>query len=524
MPGLLRADPAFSFEKWHLLTEYTLSIPDAETTVVPSRSRLSTWDMVSLIIAIVIGTGIFKTPPMVFSAAGSATAGLIAWGLGAVLVFSGALCYSELAVTYPASGAEYAYLSKAFGRWLGFLFAWMQFTVILTGNIGTMAFVFGDYAMALLPPLDSYAILIPCGAVLASMAAHLFGARTGTTLQNILTVAKILALGLILVAGMVAVSPDTISTSAVQEETLPAASTTESMSPQTEQENADDESTPSSAFGLALVFVLFTYGGWNDVTTVTPEVHNHQRNVPRAFLIGLAIIAAFYLLMNLAYLNALGYEGLCASSAPAADVMSQTFGPNWSVLMSLIVMLSSFGAIHGMLFSACRMLTDVGREHRLFRRWGVWNQNGVPTAALCSLATVSLILIFSVGTQTGQEMISTAVNRVGLQAPNWEQYGGGFDTLLAATAPVFWTFFALSGLSVIVLRVRDGNRDRPFKVPLYPVTPIVFIGTSLYMLWSSLNYAGGLTLLALPIILIGLVLSQTERSSKTITDSTTSVS
>ncbi len=454
-----------------------------------SNTGLSVWDVSSLVVGIVVGTAIFKTPPAVFGCVASPIQGLAVWALGAFLALCGALCYCELATLYPEHGAEYTYLSRAFGHRTGFLFAWMQITVILTGSIGAMAYVFSDYLTVIWPATRLYPAVVATVAVLILMLTQSRGIRTGKGVQNILTIGKVVALGMILISGMLVTSH------------------AEFLSP------VPGETTSASGLGLALVFVLYAYGGWNDVATVTPEVHNHSRNMPRALLLSLSFIAVLYLALNLAYLNTLGMTGLRNSDAPAADVVDQFAGFAGSGVLSIVVMLSALGAIHGMLFSACRLLSAVGQDYTLFTQWNQWNKNRVPIWSLISLCSISIILILAVGTLTGQNLIEQYTVALQLQKPDWGFYNGGFNTLVAATAPVFWFFFALSGVALIVLRFKDQASMRPFRVPLYPFTPLIFIGTSLFMLYSSLRWAGQLTLLLLPIFLVGLAISFTQRRS-----------
>ncbi len=450
---------------------------------------LGVWDTASLLIGIVVGTAIFKSPPFVFGNVESAASGLIVWGIGAVLSLCGALCYCELATTYPDYGGEYSYLSRAYGRRTGFLFAWMQLCVILTGSIGAMAFVFADYSVAIQEGLENHKAFIASFALLLLTLVHACGFSAGKNAQNFLTATKVIALGAILIVGLMFTGSPATSVADVK---------------------------PIEAnWGLALVFVLYAYGGWNDAAMVTPEVRDHQRNMPKALLIGLGLIALLYLALNFAFLKVLGLEGVRQSPIPAADVVGIAIGPAAKVVMSLIVMCSALGAIHGMLFTSCRLLAAVGIDYPIFKRWNNWNKRGVPISSLLTLAMISLFLILAVGTEQGREFTAQAAVTIRLPEPNWEKYFGGFDTLIAATAPVFWLFFAMSGLSVVVLRYIDRQRTRPFRVPLYPLPVIIFCGSAIFMLWKSLVYAGELTLLSLPVFLLGLVLSMTKTSRST---------
>ena len=253
-----------------------------------------------------------------------------------------------------------------------------------------------------------------------------------------------------------------------------------------------------------MVLVLYAYGGWNDAAMVSTEVRNSQRNVPKALLIGITIIAVIYLLVNFAYLRGLGFAAIRNSSTPATDVISQSeiLSPTirgWSVqLVAILVMLSALGAVNGTIFTGSRLYAALGRDHRPFAMLGRWNQKlGSPVWSLVAQALLTGLLIVAVGTETGRSSVDRVLNSVGRNAVPWESYDGGFNTLLSATAPVFWSFFLLSGLSVFVFRIRLPLAERPFRTPLYPIVPLVFVASCIYMVYSSIAYAGDLALLAL---------------------------
>lgn len=474
--------------------DYGGTVPDDITgntmetpTTHAQAESLELRDTISLVVGIVVGVAIFKTPPNVFLLAGSPGAGLAIWGLGAVLALTGALCYAELSAAYPEFGAEYVFLSRAFGAPIGFLFAWMQTCTVITGSVGAMAFVFADYAAQLQSGLDGMNGLLAAGAIAGLTAVQLLGFRSGRGVQNLLTALKVCSLTALLVCGLLLASPASV----------PA---------------PDGESSSRAGnWGLALVFVLYAYGGWSDAATVTPEVRDCRRNMPRALLIALALIAGLYLAINLSFLRALGFHGLCVSPAPAADVIRRTLGPTSSSLMSLMIMISALGSIHGMMFAGCRLLAAVGRDYVLFGRWNSWTSRRVPVWSLLTISSIALFLTALVGTSLGRAGVDRAAALCHLPAPQWEEYGGGFEMLVAASAPIFWTFFLLSGLSLMILRIRDPLQPRPFRVPGYPVTPLIFCTTAGFMLWSSLQYAGKLTLLLLPVFLAGAALACFQR-------------
>jgi len=438
----------------------------------PESDRLSLWDGVSVVIGIVVGVSLFKVPALVFGSVEGPIAGLLVWAAGGALSFVGALCYAELAGAWPRSGGDYVYLTRAYAPWVGFLFAWAQLVAILTGSIGAMAYVFADYAVALFP--GAHATAVAAGAVIAVTAWNLVGVSWGRRIQNALTLAKVVGLAAVVVVGVAA---------AGSPHPAPA--------------------TPGHPdLGFALILVLYAYGGWNNAALVASEVQDPQRNVPRVLLFGTAAITALYLVVNAAYLAALGFDGLRAAAAPAADVLAAGLGPSAGRVMSALVMVSALGAIQGTVFTGARVYASTGRDHAAFAALSRWHW-GVPVSALCAQGVVALAWIGAVGTRTGRAVLDASLGALGLPGLPWDHFGGGFDTLVAGTAPVFWLFFLATGVSLLVLRRREPDAPRPFRVPGYPLTPLVFCASCLFMLEASLRYAGALSLVGLVPLALG---------------------
>lgn len=443
-------------------------------------AELGLWDAISVIVGIVVGVAIFKAPPAVFNNVIHPWQGIAAWALGGLVALVGALCYAELATTYPGSGGDYLYLTRACGPMAGFLFGWAQLAVILTGSIAALAYVFADYAVALFECDPRAAVWFAGAAVGGLTACHALGLWVGKSLQNLLTIAKVLGLAALLATGLLKGSAR--SWSAAQPLNGPG-------------------------FGLAMILVLYAYGGWNDAAFVAADVRDPRRNMPRALILGTLLITALYVLVNVAFVQALGFEGLRRSRAPAADVLGLLLGERGVAGMSLLVMVSALGALSGLILTGSRVYASVGADHRIFAWLGRWNARlNAPVGSLVAQASVSLLLIVGVGTATGRDSIDRALTSIGFAALPWEQYEGGFDTLVAGTAPVFWLFFLATGVSLLVLRRRDRGRERPFSTPLYPVEPLIFIAVCAWMLYASLAYARGLCLLGVIPLLAGVPL------------------
>ena len=463
-----------------------MNAPAESQPPVPLKLKpsLRLTDAIALIVGIVVGTAIFKAPPMVFGNVGSATTGLLLWAVGGGLSLIGACCYAELATAYPHSGGDYHYLTAAFGRAVGFLFGWAQLAVILTASIGQMAYVFADYAGKLVPMSPAASLWLAAGLVVGLTAINLLGVSTGKWTQNILTLAKVLGLVGIMVAGLLLAGPTPETT---------------------ERTAAASPAASSSAIGLAMVFVLYAFGGWNDTAFVAAEVHEPRKNIPKALWIGLTAITVIYLLVNLAYLNGLGFDGLRSSSAPAADLLDRTTGISGRTVISVLVMISAAGAINGMILTGSRVYARLGEDHSLFAWLGKWNHRlHTPSRSLVAQAAVACMMIWMVGSEQGRNTVDRTVQTVGISGLPWSEYFGGFETLVAGTAPVFWAFFLSTGIAFFVLRIIDANTPRPVRVPLYPLTPILFCAMCAYMLYSSLAYAKGLAAIGIVPLAIGL--------------------
>jgi amino acid transporter len=218
---------------------------------------------------------------------------------------------------------------------------------------------------------------------------------------------------------------------------------------------------------VALIFILLTYGGWNEAAYLTAEIRDGRRNIVRALVIGLLIVTALYMLINAAYVQALGLAGMRASKAVAADLVKLAFGDAGKILLALVVMAAALTTLNATVFTGARTNYALGRDFALFGFLGRWHpSSNAPVAGLVWQGTIALVL-------------------VGFASMTPD----GFETMVAYTAPAFWLFFLLTGISLFVLRRRAPMVADPFRVPLYPVTPVLFCCMCMYMLYSSTNYA-----------------------------------
>jgi basic amino acid/polyamine antiporter, APA family len=402
---------------------------------------LSVFDATMITVGIVIGAGIFQTPSLVAGIAGSPTLMLTAWVLGGVLSLVGALTYAELATTYPSAGGDYTFLTRAYGKNVSFLFAWARSAVICTGSIALLGFILGDYLTRLFN-LGAYSSAIYAGlAAVLLTVINLIGLRGSSRMQNALTLLEISGLLLIAVAGM----------------------TLEPAAPVAAAASSDG----AGAFGLAMVFVLLTFGGWNEAAYVSAEVRGGPRAVVRTLVISIGIITLAYLIFVASILYGLGFDQLKASQAVGIDVIERALGPAGGQLLGVIVAVAALTSMNSTMIVGARSNYSVAQDWPPLRFMGQWQgERHAPVVGFIVQAVIALALI-----------VFGALEK------------DGFSTMVEFTAPVFWFFFMLSGIALLVLRGCDPERARPFRVPLYPVLPLLFVATCAYLLYSSITYA-----------------------------------
>ncbi|MFM9934570.1 MAG: APC family permease [Novosphingobium sp.] len=417
---------------------------------VPKRV-LSTWSAAAVVVGMVIGAGIFRTSPLVAQSLGSEGALLLAWALGGAFALIGALCYAELAAAFPATGGDYRFLREAFGADTAYLFAWSRFAVIFSASGALLAFVGIDYIAELVPMDTVTRAVVAGGMVVVLTALNLQGVQIGTRAQIGMVALDIIALLALGAAALWLVSQG-----------IPA------QQPGTGQLGTGAApATDLNGFGQAMIFIMLAYGGFNDASTLSAEVRK-PRDMTRALVGGMAMITALYMIANWAYLRGLGYAGLAASEAPAAALMKRAFGQTGETVIVLGVAVASFSVLNALIIVGGRTLYAAAEDEPALARLAEWDQSrGVPRAAILVQTAVELALI-AWGSTTGR----------------------GFATMVDYLSPIYWLFLTMSGLAVIVLRQRQPEVERPYKVPLYPLLPLIFAASCAYVFASSVHYVG----------------------------------
>ena len=398
---------------------------------------------IALIVGIVIGAGIFKTPALVASLTNDVGWTLMVWVAGALISVIGALCYAELCSAYPHAGGDYHFLHRAFGRHVSFLYGWARATVINPGAIALLAFVFGDYFSQVVPLGEYSSAIWALSVVVLLTVVNVIGIRASSNIQTWLVVFEVVGLLAVVVAGFWVEAP--VAGPHLFFGSMPAA----------------------SQFGLALVFVLLTFGGWNEAAYISAELRGGARSIVRVIVISMLVLTAIYLLVNVALLQGLGLRGLSESTTAASDVLGLAWGPWAQKALGLFVAISALTSINATMVVGARANYAVGLDWVSLRQLGQWQgASGSPTRAYVLQAGISVGLI-----------------ALGMREAD------GFSAMVEFTAPMFWSFLLLVGLALLWLRRTDPLAERPFCVPLYPFTPLVFCSACGFLAYSSVMYA-----------------------------------
>ena len=411
-----------------------------------------------MVVGGIIGSGIFLNPALVAERAGTVELTMAVWVLGGGIALLGALVFAELGARRPVAGGGYVYLRDAYGKLPAFLYAWTLLLVIATGAIAAVAVIFASYTAALAGFGPAARLPLAVGVILLLSAVNYLGVKPGAITQNVLTVLKLSALAILIVAGL----------------TLgPAPPAAEQLGPLA-------RGGLLLAVGAALVPVLFAFGGWQQTNFVAEELTEPERNLPRALVAGVCIVVAVYLLANLAYLRTLGIAGLASSSAPAADSMSALLGPFGRSLIAAGIAISTFGFLNLVILVSPRVYQAMARDGLFFPSLArLHPRYRTPSAAILFQGAWAIIL-----TLTGR-------------------YGDLLDYVVFGD----WIFFAAVTSTVFVFRARERSGREPstprFRMPGFPLVPLAFMLAALYVVAGSIVSNPGNAIKGTALILLG---------------------
>ncbi|WP_291386296.1 MULTISPECIES: APC family permease [Achromobacter] len=446
------------------------AVPDTVNSRAPTG--LSVMDATMVLVGVVIGIGIFGFPPLVAQHAHSDAMYIGLWCAGGLVMLVGALCYAELGSAYPGAGGEYLYLTRAWGARVGLMFAWARCSVIQTGAIAVVAFIYGDYANRLLPLGSQGPAVHAAISVVLLTGLNMIGTRYSKRLQWVFTMLTVIALAAVLIACLTASGGAALKT----------------------PDPAPLSGNTAGLLGMGMVFVLLTYGGWNEAAYLSGELRDPGRNMSRVLLIGTAVVTGAYVLTNIALLEIFGLQGLRDTPALGAEVMQLAAGPYAAALLSLTICATALSTINGTIITGARVYYALGRDVPRLQALAGWSdRNETPVSALVAQGVITLALV-----------------ALGAFSQNSVQ------TMVAYTAPVFWLFMMLVAASVWRLRRLDPDRPRPFRVPLFPLPPLLLALTCAGLVVSSAMYAGAGALIGLAVLAAGVPLMRLLKPAQAI--------
>jgi APA family basic amino acid/polyamine antiporter len=424
-------------------------VSDGRTTYA---RRLGLFSGTLLVVGGIIGSGIFLNPSVVAQRVGTGALTMVAWGIGAVVAILGAFIFAELGARAPAAGGGYAYLRDAFGPLPAFLYGWALLLAIASGATAAVAVTFANYAAPLigLPPGTERALAI--GGIVAFSGLNVLGVAPGAWVQNIFTLLKLAAIAALVIGGLGLIGDPSTSDAAVA---VTAANASAAIEPLVVPTGA---TAIAVAIGTALVPVLFAYGGWQQSNFVAEEMVDPKRDLPRALVLGVLIVAAAYLFVNLTYLRALGVEGLAASKSPAADAMALHFGDGGRRLIAIGIAISTGGFLNVVILVTPRVYQAMARDGVFFRSLATLHpKTRTPVAAILLQGGWAVALLLT----------------------------GSYGDLLDWVTFADWIFFGLTAATLLVYRRRAPTGDH-FAAPLHPWPTIVFILAAAYVVIGAI--------------------------------------
>jgi basic amino acid/polyamine antiporter, APA family len=415
---------------------------------------LTLYGLIMVAIGSSIGSGIFVTPSQIASEVPSSGMILAVWILGGLVSLTGALTFSELASLFPRAGGIYVFLKEAYGGLFGFLYGWAYLLIITSGSIAVLSLAFSYYLSFFFPMGHTGKIITSIIAIITVTTLNVLRAKFGEIFSNIFTGMKLLGIIIIILAGFF------------------FGSASHSFAG---LDLGFNSTVTISGFGVALVSVLFSYGGWQHASFLASETRNPSRNVPVAMITGALIVIAIYLLTNVSYMLLLPVNKIVESPKIAAEAITTVF-PSGAMIVAGIITISTLGTIGIYTLSAPRIYYAMADDGLFFRKIAdVHPKFQTPVNAIIVQSIWSVILLL---------------------------FWGTFEDLITYTVSIEWIFFTLAAAGIFIFRKKMKNTSRPYKTLGYPITPLIFITINIWfvlniMINKPLHAAIGLSFLAL---------------------------
>lgn len=425
------------------------------------KREIGLLEAMTMVIGVVIGSGIFFKASTVFKNAGSPKLGVLAWVVGGIITMASALTVAEIAAAIPKTGGMFVYLKELYSEKWAFLFGWMQTLIYVPGVAAALSIVFVTQATYFVPMTGTQQKILAIFMLFFIMLVNTLSTKLGSKVQLVATIAKLIPIFVIIIFGLLNGEAHSL--------TAPAAS---------------GSSVGAASFGAAILGTLWAYDGWIGVGNMAGELKNPKKDLPRSIILGLTITIVVYILINIAIVNVMPVSKVIASSKPASDVAVVLFGNSGAGLIAAGIMISIFGALNGYLMTGVRIPFAMAQDN-LFPFAGFFGKLSdkfvTPVNAFLFEVVIAALYVLS----------------------------GSFDKLTDLAVFTMWIFFVMTVAGIFILRKKHKNLARPYSVPLYPIIPLIGIGGGIYIIISTLftntrNALFGIavTLLGLPIYMI----------------------
>ncbi len=420
------------------------------------KKQIGLFDAITIVIGIVIGSGIFFKASPVFSNAGTPLLGILAWVLGGTITIASALTIAEIAAAIPKTGGVFVYLKELYSEKWAFLFGWVQSFIYVPGVAAALAIVFTTQATYFIPMSDIQQRVIAIVIILFVMFLNVLSTKIGSKVQLIATVAKLIPIAIIIIFGLIKGQAHSFSSNPIPGSTIGLA-----------------------GFGAAMLGTLWAYDGWVAVGNMSGELRNPQKDLPKSIIIGLLVTIVVYVLINLAIINIMPVADVVKSQKAATDASVILFGNRGSGLISAGIMISIFGALNGYLMTGVRVPFAMAQDNLFpFAKFFAKINDKFETPLNAFIIEVALACLYVLS--------------------------GSFETLTNLAMFVLWIFFTMTVAGIFILRNKHKHIERPFKVPLYPIVPLIGIAGGIYIIISTLITTTSLALYGLLITSLGL--------------------
>jgi len=417
------------------------------------QKKLNYFQTLAIIVGVVIGSGVFFKPAKVYGAAGSPGMGILAWVAGGIITMAAALTLAELASAIPKTGGMFAYLKELYGESVSYLLGWVQTVIYFPGTDAALAIIFATQANFFIHMTDTQQKILAIALAIFLTAVNIISTQLVGKIQVVFTIAKLIPIFAIIVFGFI---------SGTVHDYTPMVGAT----------------STATGFGAAILGTLWAYSGWEAVCNVAGEVENPKKNLPKALIVGISVVMIAYIGINAAIVNVMPMEAVAASKTAASDAAVILFGPVGAAIISAGIMISIFGALNGFLLVGARVPYAMGKGKLLpfADFFGKESKSGTPVNALIVQLVFTILYIIS----------------------------GSFDMLTNLVVFALWIFFVLAVAGVFVLRKKHPELTSDYKVPLYPIIPIIGIAGGLFILYSTLMTDTKNALIGLVITLAGI--------------------